>query len=98
MTCRAEIFTAAKTGVLAAPIQAVIVDEDLTTAETKRYAFVVRGNRAERHDVTTGLSDDTYQEIVSGLNEGDDVIVGPDRVLRGLKDGDRVREAERARP
>ena len=38
----------------------------------------------------TGLSDDTYQEIVSGLSAGDEVVTGPDRVLRALEDGDRV--------
>jgi HlyD family secretion protein len=40
--------------------------------------------------VEVGLSDDTYQEIVSGLASGDEVVTGPDRVLRALEDGDRV--------
>jgi HlyD family secretion protein len=94
MSCRAEIFTATKDAVLAAPIQAIIVDEDLTLDETERYAFVNRGGTAERVEVEVGLSDDTYQEITSGLEEGDEVIIGPDRVLRALEDGDRVVAAE----
>jgi HlyD family secretion protein len=94
MSCRAEIFTATKDAVLAAPIQAIIVDEDLTLDETERYAFVNRGGTAGRVEVEVGLSDDTYQEITSGLEEGDEVIIGPDRVLRALEDGDRVVAAE----
>ncbi len=90
MTCRAEIFAASKEHVLAAPIQAIRVDEDLAAGETHRNAFVDNDGVAKRVAVTIGLSDDTYQEITSGLSEGDTVITGPDRVLRALKDGDRV--------
>jgi HlyD family secretion protein len=67
-----------------------MVEEDLTLGETNRHAFVNRNGIAERVAVQVGLSDDTYQEVVSGVSEGDAVIVGPDRVLRALEDGDRV--------
>lgn len=97
MTCRAEIFTATKEGALAAPIQAILVEEDLSTDETRREVFVNRGGRAEKVAVGVGLSDDTYQEVVSGLSPGDEVITGPDRVLRALEDGDRVTVAPERR-
>jgi HlyD family secretion protein len=90
MTCRAEIFTASRDDVLAAPIQAIIVEENLALNETTRHAFVNRNGTAVRIAVEVGLSDDTYQEVTSGLSEGDEVIIGPDRVLRALEDGDRV--------
>lgn len=90
MTCRAEIFTATKGNALAVPIQAILVEEDLAADETRREVFVIRGDRATKIPVEVGLSDDTYQEIVSGLSSGDQVITGPDRVLRALEDGDRV--------
>jgi HlyD family secretion protein len=90
MTCRAEIFAASKDKVLAAPIQAIRVEEDLALKQTHRYVFVDRAGRAARLEVQTGLSDDTYQELTSGVTSGEDIIVGPDRVLRALKDGDRV--------
>jgi HlyD family secretion protein len=90
MTCRAEIFTATKNDALAVPIQAILVEEDLVADETRRDVFVVREGRAQKIAVETGLSDDTYQQIVSGLSAGDEVITGPDRVLRALQDGDRV--------
>ena len=44
----------------------------------------------KRVEVQAGLSDDTYQELTGGIAEGDAVITGPDRVLRALKDGDRI--------
>jgi HlyD family secretion protein len=90
MSCRAEVFAATRDRVLATPIQAIRVEEDLTQKSTKRYIFVERGGLAKRVEVSAGLSDDMYQEITSGVSEGDSVITGPDRVLRALKDGDRV--------
>ena len=95
MSCRAEIFSATRDDVLAAPIQAILVEEDLTLDETRRHAFVNRNGVAQRVAVEVGLSDDTYQEITSGLEAGDVVITGPDRVLRALEDGDRVVVADR---
>ena len=38
-----------------------------------------------------------YQEIVSGLKAGDEVVTGPDRVLRALEDGDRISPTEAKR-
>ena len=90
MSCRAEIFSATKEDAVAAPIQSIRVDEDLAAGQTHRYVFVNRGGVARRVDVEVGLSDDTYQEIKSGLKLGDEVVTGPDRVLRALKDGDRL--------
>lgn len=90
MSCRAEIYTDEKEGVLAAPIQAIIIDEDLDDDVTSYYAFRRNGDRVERVDVGVGISDDSYQEITSGLNEGDEIVVGPDRILRNLEDGDSI--------
>ncbi len=90
MSCRAEIFTDARASALAVPIQAVIVDEDLSNDSTSRHVFVIEGNQARQQTVEVGLSDDTYQEILDGLSEGDQIVTGPDRVLRNLEDGDRV--------
>jgi len=97
MTCRAEIFTATKGGVLAAPIQAILVDENLSTDAVTRDVFVNRNGRAAKVSVEVGIADDTYQEIVSGLKPGDEVVTGPDRVLRALEDGDRITVSEKKR-
>ena len=42
--------------------------------------------------VKTGLSGDTNIEIVSGLSEGQQIVTGPFRALRDIKDGDKVKE------
>jgi HlyD family secretion protein len=90
MSCRAEIFTDEKLGVIAAPIQAIIIDENLDQNITTYHAFKREGETVSRVEVEVGISDDNYQEITSGLNAGDEIAVGPDRVLRNLEDGDRI--------
>jgi HlyD family secretion protein len=90
MSCRAEIFTGRNDSVPAVPIQAVLVDEDRTLGKLEHYAFVNKGGIATRVTVEVGVSDDEFQEIISGLELGDDVITGPDNILRHLIDGDAV--------
>jgi len=90
MSCRAEIFTTTKEGVLAVPIQAILVDENRVENRTTYSVFVNDGGTARKVEVKVGLSDDTYQEVTEGLSEGDEIVIGPDRVLRALSDGDRI--------
>ncbi len=45
MTCRAEIFTEVVDDALAAPIQAILVDEDLSRNQAEYYVFVNRDGR-----------------------------------------------------
>lgn len=90
MTCRAEIFTEVKSGITAVPIQAVVVDENPARNRAEYYVFAVRDERARRVPVEIGLSDDTYQEITGEIELGDQIVIGPDRALRDLADGDGV--------
>lgn len=90
MSCRAEIFTDIKRDILATPIQAILIDEDYSRGRSQYYVFVHRDGRAVRVDVDAGISDDAYQEIRGALEAGDEIIIGPDRVLRNLEDGDSV--------
>ena len=54
--------------------------------------FVVVDGKAVRRDVKTGISSDSDQEILEGLEQGEQVVAGPFRVLRHLNDGDAVEE------
>ena len=45
---------------------------------------------AERVDIKVGISDDDYQEVVEGLSMGDEIVIGPDKILRHLKDGEKI--------
>lgn len=96
MTCRAEIFTDSAAEALAVPVQAVFSNNDASTdtapgkAEVKieRFVFVDKDGKAERRVVGVGLSDDSYQEITSGVEAGELVVTGPYKILRHLKDGE----------
>ena len=93
MSCRVEIYTDIREGILAVPIQAIIVDEIRSENRITYHVFEYEDRAARQVEVQVGLSDDTWQAVTGGLNEGDEVIVGPDRVLRSLADGDRVTTA-----
>lgn len=104
MTCRAEIFIASSGKSLALPLQAVLSNNDESTelapkkgskkakieVKTENYVFLNKDGKAEKRVVTLGASDDTRQQILTGLAAGEPVITGPYKVLRHLKNGDRV--------
>ena len=60
--------------------------------------FVVRDNKAVFEVVKTGIAGEKYFEVLSGLKEGDNVIVGPFSSVRSLADGVmvKVEQAPRA--
>jgi len=98
MSVRADIYTQSAEETLAVPIQAVLYDEsgdeeNGDQAADQAYVFLDQGGKAVRRDVRTGISSDSDQEILEGLEEGDRVIAGPFRVLRHLNEGDPVEEA-----
>ncbi len=65
-----------------------VPSESLLTAGDEQYVYVVENNAAKRLNVTTGLTGDGITEVLSGLSEGDQlVIVGQ----QYLSDGDAVR-------
>ncbi len=54
--------------------------------------FVIKDGVVQMREVKLGISDDGYYEVLSGLNEGDEVVTGPYDVLsRTLADGQDVR-------
>ncbi|MBI3651858.1 MAG: HlyD family secretion protein [Acidobacteria bacterium] len=58
-----------------------------------------KDGRAQFTPVTTGIKGDQDIEIKSGLNDGDEIITGPYKTLRNLKDKDQVkREAKPIAP
>ena len=53
--------------------------------------FVIRDSRAVFQSVQTGISGLSDIEVLSGLQEGDEIVTGSYEVLRTLKSGERVR-------
>src|SRR3954447_22733081 len=56
-----------------------------------KVVFLKKGGKAQLAKVTTGIADDTYMEIKSGVQPGDEVISGSySAISRKLKDGAKV--------
>ena len=92
MSCRAEIFTQDDRLVTAVPIEAVLFEEDKAENRSDHFIFLNDQGVAKKVKVDVGLSDDEFQELLSEIDSGVDVIVGPNRELRNLSDGDRIGE------
>jgi len=104
MSCRAEVLTNSKDDAkaLAVPVQAVRYEDnpDKSSQAEKSLAsvFVYDGGKAVKRTVTTGTADDSYIAIVTGLKEGEQVIVGPAKTVLFLVDGEKLRLNAVARP
>ena len=90
MSCRAEIFTHQEQRVSAVPIQAVVFEEDRAELRSEHFIFINDNGIARKTKVEVGLSDDEYQELVSQVDSDIEIVVGPNRELRNLIDGDRL--------
>jgi HlyD family secretion protein len=99
MSVRAEIHTAAHPDVLTVPIQAVVERRPLGADgkaveggkdEEVKVVFIIVDGKARQRPVQTGLSDETHVELLSGVKAGEQVVTGPYRTLKDLKDGDAV--------
>ena len=67
--------------------------------EDKTVIFVNDKGVAKMVEVKTGISDYDNIEIVSGVTDGTEIITGPfTAVSKRLKDGDKVRPAEKKEP
>jgi len=93
LSASADIISAEKSQVLSIPISALVLKETedetspLTDGEQIEGVYVLEGERAKFHPVEKGILGEMNIEIVSGLEEGMTVIVGPYSALRELKDG-----------
>jgi len=84
MSTTVDILTESKSGILTVPIQAVTTRTDtskVTTAssddEIRTLVFTTDGTYAFGKDVTTGIQDNNYIEITSGLEDSTRVISAP---------------------
>jgi len=66
-------------------------------SEMDEVVFVVKPDlTVEQRKVATGISSDTHFQVLSGLEEGDEIVIGSYRaVSRDLQDGDRVERNNR---
>jgi HlyD family secretion protein len=92
----ADIITGTRPKALAIPIQALVVREKPGSTAGKPLdeegIYAIENSAVKFHPVKTGLSGDSSIEIVSGGKEGEQIVTGPFRALRELKDGTKVKE------
>ncbi len=105
MSANVDIRTEKVFNAVAVPIQAVIAKEDeqkdTSKADTDKdfikYVFVYKDGLALMQEVNTGIQDDRYLQIVSGVKEGDEVITAPYNVIsETLQDSMQVQKVDRS--
>jgi HlyD family secretion protein len=67
---------------------------ELKPGQTKKESegvFVIKDGKAAFLPVKTGIAGEKYLEVLSGVKDGDEVIVGPFNSVRDMKDGDPVK-------
>jgi HlyD family secretion protein len=70
-TVSSNILTASKKGVLAIP------QESLFQESGKNYVFRIVNHKLEKTEINLGIANETLQEITSGLQAGDQVVLNP---------------------
>ncbi len=103
MSATVEVNTETIEDVLSIPIQAVTTRERKEEEKNVKLVnqrsspmddllevvFVCEGDTVRMAEVSTGIQDDTYIQIKSGLNEGAEIVTGPyAAVARKLEEGD----------
>ena len=90
MSCRAEIFTRQDQSVTAVPLQAILFEEDRAALRNDYFVFVNDNGIARKTKIEVGISDDEYQELLTGIEGNVEIVVGPDEELRHLLEGDEI--------
>jgi HlyD family secretion protein len=75
-------------------VEPVASAAELKPGQTRKETegvFAVRNGRAEFVPIRMGIAGDKFFEVLSGLNQGDQVITGPYNSVRGMVDGDLVK-------
>ncbi|HEY8205196.1 MAG TPA: efflux RND transporter periplasmic adaptor subunit [Pyrinomonadaceae bacterium] len=111
MSATATITTKTKSNVIAVPLQAIVEKAPPTPGSTiassapavsgekakeiKGVYVLDKANKVKFFEVTTGITGESDIEITSGLSAGTEVVTGPSRVLKTLKDGTAVKRQTR---
>ncbi len=110
MSATVDIQTHFEDSILTVPIQAVTARVD--TSETRQYGengdsgnqkeelmevvFIYDDEKVKMVEVETGIQDDTYIQIISGIEEDEEVVTEPySAINRILKDGKKVEKVDK---
>jgi HlyD family secretion protein len=84
MSASVDIQTETRENILSVPIQSVTTRVDTTKIQItpsdeniRTLIFVTDGTYSFAKDVKTGIQDNSYIEVVSGIKEGDQIVTAP---------------------
>ncbi|MGA2679648.1 MAG: efflux RND transporter periplasmic adaptor subunit [Sedimentisphaerales bacterium] len=83
MSARVEIFVDYAPNALVVPVQVV------ANRSGKKVCFTVNGGKSIEKEVKTGLFNDTWVQILEGLNEGEEVMLNPPRINETKKESEK---------
>ncbi|MFN2387535.1 MAG: secretion protein HlyD, partial [Thermoanaerobaculia bacterium] len=102
----ADVITGRKEGAVAIPIQALVVRDvpkkgptpgvaaaaagGAGRPQTEEGVYVVKDEKLQFVKVKTGLAGELMIEVEQGPSVGADIVTGPFKVLRQVKEGDKV--------
>lgn len=111
MSATATITTKTKNNVVAVPLEAIVEKAPPAPSPTVAGAaptpassekpkslkgvYLLEGNKVRFIEVTTGITGEADIEVTSGVKAGMEIVRGPSRVLKTLKDGMKVKKTER---
>lgn len=94
MSASVDIYTSQVEDVVTIPIQAIttrLEDEDDDDSDVLEVVFVYDADTVRQVNITSGIQDDEYIHILSGLEEGLKVVTSPySAISKKLKDGSNV--------
>jgi HlyD family secretion protein len=106
MTAKVDILTATSEDAITVPVQAVVkrrLDDDgeeVKGSKAKAFdevdvVYLMEDGKASLRKVEMGVSDVLHVEITKGLSAGDEVVIGPYRTLKNMKNGDAIKVEEK---
>jgi HlyD family secretion protein len=73
-----------------------IVGTKKKTGEIQECVFVLEKGMAKKVNVKSGIQDNTYIQIISGLKEGQEIITGPySAISKTMNDKDKVKKVDK---
>ncbi len=103
MSATATITTKTKNNVIAVPLEAIVEKAAPTPSpgaapvagapqgsdkpKSVKGVYLIEGNKVRFIEVTTGITGEADIEVTSGVQSGQEIVRGPSRVLKTLKDG-----------
>jgi HlyD family secretion protein len=98
LSASADIITAERQDVLAIPISSLVLKEkenEEDKGEQEEGVYIIKDSRAKFQAVKKGIMGELMVEIISGLEDGQEIATGPYNALRQLKDDTLIKQEEK---